>query len=132
MIPPPNYSSRLPPRSPFAPFAIASMAPTAEEEEAAGIGGGRGAAAVEALLGLVADVSALPDNRGPFRRMCCDLARRVKLLAPLFDELGDDADSLGPAEIRGLETLCASLLEAKDVLRFVNEGSKLYQVTAID
>ncbi|CAL9046409.1 U-box domain-containing protein 12-like isoform X1 [Musa acuminata AAA Group] len=104
------------------------MAPTAEEEEAAGIGGGHGAAAVEALLGLVADVSALPDNRGPFRRMCCDLARRVKLLAPLFDELGDDADSLGPAEIRGLETLCAALLEAKDVLRFVNEGSKLYQV----
>ncbi|WOK98357.1 U-box domain-containing protein 12 [Canna indica] len=102
------------------------MAPTAEEEEEPEIGGGT--AAVEALLEVVAEVSALPEPRGPLRRMYCDLARRVKLLAPLFDELRDDADSLHPSELRGLESLCAAVVEARDVLRSVNEGSKLYQV----
>lgn len=100
------------------------MAPTVEEEDAEVSGG----EAVDALLAVVSEVSALPEIRGPLSRMCCDLARRVKLLVPLFDELRDDPDSVGIAELRSLESLCAALVEAKDALRLVNEGSKIYQV----
>ncbi|XP_009415649.2 U-box domain-containing protein 12 [Musa acuminata AAA Group] len=110
------------------------MGPTAaqekeeEEEKETEMSGGAGGAVAETLLQVVAEVSALPESRGPLRQMCCDLARRVKLLAPLFDELRDDAVSLGPAELRGLESLYAALVGAKETLRSVNDGSRLYQV----
>ncbi|CAL9074171.1 unnamed protein product [Musa textilis] len=111
------------------------MGPTAaqeeeeeEKEKETEMSGGAGGAVAEALLQVVAEVSALPESRGPLRQMCYDLARRVKLLAPLFDELRDDAVSLGPAELRGLESLCAALVGAKETLRSVNDGSRLYQV----
>ncbi|KAG6491114.1 U-box domain-containing protein 12-like [Zingiber officinale] len=100
------------------------MAPTSEEEDAEVASG----EAVDALLAVVSEVSALPEIRGPLSRMCCDLARRVKLLLPLFDELRDDPDSIGLIELRSLESLCATIVEAKDALRLVNEGSKIYQV----
>lgn len=118
------------------PLLLSNMGPTAaqeeeEEEKETEMSGGAGGAVAEALLQVVAEVSALPESRGPLRQMCFDLARRVKLLAPLFDELRDDAVSLGPAELRGLKSLCASLVGAKETLRSVNDGSRLYQVTAI-
>ncbi|RWW41484.1 hypothetical protein BHE74_00053029 [Ensete ventricosum] len=124
------YSALTPSRD---PLLLSNMGPTAdqEEEKETEMGGGAGGAVAEALLQVVAEVSTLPESRGPLRQMCCDLARRVKLLAPLFDELRDDAGSLGPAELRGLESLCAALVGAKETLRSVNDGSRLYQVTAI-
>ncbi|XP_042384735.1 U-box domain-containing protein 12-like isoform X2 [Zingiber officinale] len=91
-------------------------------------GGVDGVAVVEALSGVVEEVTALPENRGPLRRMSFDLAQRVKLLAPLFDELRDDAGSIRPDELRGLESLRVALVEAKEILRLVNAGSRLYQV----
>ncbi|WOK94907.1 U-box domain-containing protein 12 [Canna indica] len=105
------------------------MGPTAAEEPGTGSGGG--ALVVEALIKVVADVSALPESRGPLRRMSCDLARRVKLMSPLFDELRDDAGALGSAVRRGLESLCTALAEAKEVLQSANAGSRLYQVARL-
>ncbi|XP_042378115.1 U-box domain-containing protein 12-like isoform X2 [Zingiber officinale] len=91
-------------------------------------GGVDGVAVVEALSGVVEEVTSLPENRGPLRRMSFDLTQRVKLLAPLFDELRDDAGSIRPDELRGLESLRVALVEAKEILRLVNAGSRLYQV----
>lgn len=111
----------------FDPFPLLSgyMGSTEESPE---IGGGDGVAVVEALSGVVEEVMALPENRGPLRRMSFDLGRRVKLLAPLFDELRDDAGSIRPDELRGLESLLVVLVEAKEMLQSVNAGSRLYQV----
>ncbi|KAG6515539.1 hypothetical protein ZIOFF_025964 [Zingiber officinale] len=91
-------------------------------------GGVDGVAVVEALSGVVEEVTSLPENRGPLRRMSFDLTQRVKLLAPLFDELRDDAGSIRPDELRGLESLRVALVEAKEILRLVNAGSRLYQI----
>jgi hypothetical protein len=66
---------------------------------------------------VAAEIAALPEPRGPMRRLCGDLARRIRLLAPLLqqDQLQDAvplADALGAA---------------RDLLRSVYDGSKIYQ-----
>ncbi|OAY75794.1 U-box domain-containing protein 12 [Ananas comosus] len=118
------------------------MDPTTDDEEAgiSGVGGGGGVrgessaaeAAVEAAARVVGELSGLPESRGPLRRLCGDLARRVKLLAPLLDELRDcaaaaAAGSLGEREVRSLAALRGALVSAKDLLRSVYDGSKIYQ-----
>ncbi|KAJ4978942.1 hypothetical protein NE237_009722 [Protea cynaroides] len=61
-----------------------------------------------------------------------NLARRVKLLSPLFEELKDNEASLGEEEVRALVSLKVALDSAKELLRLVNEGSKIYQALQSD
>ncbi|KAF3795902.1 U-box domain-containing protein 12 [Nymphaea thermarum] len=87
---------------------------------------------VESLASLVRDVSAMAENcRGPFRKQACDLARRVKLLGPLFDELREGEESGcagdGRIDVAGFVSLESALEKAKDLLRSTNESSKLFQ-----
>jgi hypothetical protein len=53
------------------------------------------------------------------RRLCGDLTRRIRLLAPLFQHLQDRGDALLLADALGA---------ARDLLRAVHDGSKIYQV----
>ncbi|KAG1359668.1 U-box domain-containing protein 12 [Cocos nucifera] len=104
------------------------MGPTNDEEEPETGGGLGGNAAVETVSRAVAEVAGLPESRGPLRRLCCDLSRRVKLLSPLFDELRDGGGgSLGEFQAQALVSLHGALVEAKELLVSVNDGSKLYQ-----
>lgn len=85
---------------------------------------------MESLSAVVSEISSLPEPRGPLRRACCDLARRVKLLSPLFDEIRDGIRD-GPVEgveIGAVPALFDALAAAKDLLLSVNRGSRLYQV----
>uniref|UniRef100_A0A5B6YR50 RING-type E3 ubiquitin transferase n=1 Tax=Davidia involucrata TaxID=16924 RepID=A0A5B6YR50_DAVIN len=59
--------------------------------------------------------------------MYSNLVRRVKLLNPLFEELKDSEEELGGDEVRGFESLRVALGSAKELIRSVNEGSKLFQ-----
>uniref|UniRef100_A0ACD6A429 Uncharacterized protein n=1 Tax=Avena sativa TaxID=4498 RepID=A0ACD6A429_AVESA len=68
---------------------------------------------------MAAEIAALPEPRGPLRRLCGDLARRVRLLAPLLD---DPSASASPA-------LADALRAARDLLHSVHHGSKIYQAT---
>ncbi|XP_010935715.1 U-box domain-containing protein 12 isoform X3 [Elaeis guineensis] len=112
------------------------MGPTTDGEKPENGSDRGGIGAVEAVSTAVAEIAGLPESRGPLRRLCCDLARRVKLLGPLFDELRDGGDgsgggggggSLGEFQARALASLHGALVEAKDLLVSVDDGSRLSQ-----
>ncbi|KAH7691970.1 Zinc finger RING/FYVE/PHD-type protein [Dioscorea alata] len=103
------------------------MSSTAAGEETEG---SQTTAAVELLSRTVMEISGLPEFRGPMRSSCYDLARRVRLLSPLFDELRDAVrdGSISGLDVSSLGSLVDALVSAKELLRSVCEGSKLYQV----
>lgn len=69
---------------------------------------------------VAAEIAALPEPRGPLRRLCGDLVRRVRLLAPLLDD---------PAAPSSSSPLADALRAARDLLQSVHHGSKIYQAT---
>lgn len=76
----------------------------------------------------MAEISGLPESRGPLRRLCGDLVRRVRLLSPLLDEIRDGAGDWLPDLVQCLGTVHDALVCAREVLRSVYDGSKIYQV----
>ncbi|KAF7811758.1 U-box domain-containing protein 14 [Senna tora] len=83
---------------------------------------------VDRLLGSIKDISGLPECRNVCKKVYGNLVRRVKLLSPLFEEIKDsDCESLGDEEIRSFEPLAIALDSALSLLKFVNQGSKLYR-----
>ncbi|KAA8539270.1 hypothetical protein F0562_025962 [Nyssa sinensis] len=79
------------------------------------------------LADAIRDISGLPECRSALKKMYSNLVRRVKLLSPLFEELKDGYEELGDDEVRGFESLLVALGSAKELLRSVNDGSKLFQ-----
>ncbi|KAJ3685813.1 hypothetical protein LUZ61_014977 [Rhynchospora tenuis] len=76
---------------------------------------------------VVAEISGLPESRGPLRRLCGDFIRRVRLLSPLLDEIRDGAGDGFPDLVECLDSVHDALVCARDVLRSVNDGSKIHQ-----
>ncbi|KAF5467074.1 hypothetical protein F2P56_016936 [Juglans regia] len=79
------------------------------------------------LADSVKAISELPECRNVCKKMHGNLVRRVKLLSPLFEELRDSEEELCEDEVKALELLRLALDSAKELLRSVNGGSKLYQ-----
>ncbi|GJN29969.1 hypothetical protein PR202_gb18239 [Eleusine coracana subsp. coracana] len=67
---------------------------------------------------VAAEIAALPEPRGPMRRLCGDLARRIRLLGPLLQQLQQQQQGA---------LLADALAAARDLLRSVQDGSKIYQ-----
>ncbi|XP_041990935.1 U-box domain-containing protein 13-like [Salvia splendens] len=84
------------------------------------------------LIDLVADISAIPDYRISVKRQYTNLARRLKLLIPMFEEIRDTRVPLPEDSIRALAALVTALASAKELLRFGSEGSKIYLVLERD
>lgn len=85
------------------------------------------------LAEIVKEVSSLPECKNTSRFMWSNLARRIKLLSPMFEELLDREErELDDGEVRALKSLWVALNSAKDLLLWVNEASKLYQATHSD
>ncbi|XP_043701096.1 U-box domain-containing protein 14-like isoform X2 [Telopea speciosissima] len=87
---------------------------------------------VDQLVELIREISEFPECRNTSKKMYNNLVRRVKLLSPLFEELQDNEASLGDEEIGALVSLKVALDSAKELLRWVNDGSKLYQALQSD
>ncbi|CAK9159662.1 unnamed protein product [Ilex paraguariensis] len=87
---------------------------------------------VSRLVELIKDISGLPDCRNVSKKWYNNLVRRVKLLSPLFDELKDSDEELSDDVVFGLDQLKIALIKAKDLLRSVNEGSKIFQALQMD
>lgn len=85
-------------------------------------------ALLESLADVVRQVAGLSECRSPLKRQYANLARRVKLLGPLFEELGDGEPAIGEADMGSYVCLKSSLEAALSLLRYVNEGSRLFQV----
>ncbi|KAG6432886.1 hypothetical protein SASPL_104476 [Salvia splendens] len=84
------------------------------------------------LIDLVADISSIPDYRISVKRQYTNLARRLKLLIPMFEEIRDTKEALPEDSIRALAALVTALASAKELLRFGSEGSKIYLVLERD
>ncbi|XP_057772169.1 U-box domain-containing protein 13 [Salvia miltiorrhiza] len=84
------------------------------------------------LIDLIGEISAFSDYRTTVKRQYTNLARRLKLLTPMFEEIRDSKEPLPEDSIRGLEALASALESAKELLRFGSEGSKIYLVLERD
>jgi len=76
----------------------------------------------------VKEISFFPECKNTSKKMYSNLTRRVKLLSPLFEELIDREEQLSFDLVHAFETLLAALVSAKELLKWVEETSKLYQV----
>lgn len=89
-------------------------------------------ALVSQLAVAIKEISGSPECQNSSKKMYNNLVRRVKLLSPLFEELNDSEEELGLEEVRGLESLKVALDSAREILRSINEGSKLFQALQRD
>lgn len=80
------------------------------------------------LIDVVGEISAFSDYRTTVKRQYTNLARRLKLLTPLFEEIRDSKEPIPDDSIRALAELVSALESAKELLRFGSEGSKIYLV----
>ncbi|KAK4408572.1 UNVERIFIED_CONTAM: U-box domain-containing protein 13 [Sesamum angustifolium] len=80
------------------------------------------------LIDIVSEISAISEYRSTVKKQYTNLARRLKLLTPMFEEIRDSKDPLPEDSIRALASLASALESAKELLRFGSEGSKIYLV----
>ncbi|CAA0816855.1 U-box domain-containing protein 13 [Striga hermonthica] len=86
------------------------------------------AALARRLIDAVSEISSISDYRSSVKKQYTNLARRLKLLTPMFEEIRDSKDTLPEDSVRALDSLAGALESAKELLRFGNEGSKIYLV----
>ncbi|GAV77194.1 Arm domain-containing protein/U-box domain-containing protein/KAP domain-containing protein [Cephalotus follicularis] len=84
------------------------------------------------LVESVKEISGLPECKNVCKKLHGNLARRIKLLSPLFEELREGYEELSEEAIKGFELLTIALDSAVVLLKSTNEGSKLYQALQRD
>ncbi|CAD5170114.1 unnamed protein product [Musa acuminata subsp. malaccensis] len=102
------------------------------ENEAAVLAAAAAGSVVESLMAAVEEIAAISDYRNAYKKQFCNLSRRIKLLAPMFEELKESKDPIPPRAVRALEKLNGALDSAKDLLRLGSEGSKIFLVLERD
>lgn len=78
------------------------------------------------LIDLVNDVALISDYRYAVRKQYCNLARRLKLLIPMFEEMRDMKQALPDNTVGALVSLKKAMESTKELLRLGTEGSKIY------
>ncbi|CAL5352976.1 unnamed protein product [Camellia sinensis] len=89
-------------------------------------------ALVKSLIDIVNDISAKSDYRYVVKRQYCNLARRLKMLIPMFEEILDNKEPVPEESFEALKSLKEALESTREFLRFGNEGSKIYLVLERD
>ncbi|KAL3620630.1 U-box domain-containing protein 13 [Castilleja foliolosa] len=84
------------------------------------------AALARKSIDTLSEISAISDYRSSVKKQYTNLARRLKLLTPMFEEIRDSKDPLPEDSIQALTSFATSLYSAKELLRFGSEGSKIY------
>ncbi|XP_010253199.1 PREDICTED: U-box domain-containing protein 13-like [Nelumbo nucifera] len=83
---------------------------------------------VQKLIDIVNEISAISDYRWAIKKQYCNLARRLKLLTPMFEEIKESKDPIPDENVKALISLKEALESAKEMLRFGGEGSKVFLV----
>ncbi|KAG6523184.1 protein spotted leaf 11-like [Zingiber officinale] len=91
-----------------------------------------GEAVVRRLAMTAEEIAAISDFRNAYRKPLCSLARRIRLLEPMFHELADGRDPIPESAARALAELEKSLTAAKDLLWHGSVGSKIFVVLERD
>ncbi|KAL3324723.1 hypothetical protein AABB24_038698 [Solanum stoloniferum] len=84
------------------------------------------------LIEIVNDISNLSDYKISVKKQFCNLARRLKLLTPMFEEIRDSKEKLPVESMKSLISLKETLESAKELLKFGSEGSKIYLVLEME
>uniref|UniRef100_A0A1J3CJ85 RING-type E3 ubiquitin transferase n=1 Tax=Noccaea caerulescens TaxID=107243 RepID=A0A1J3CJ85_NOCCA len=85
-------------------------------------------AAAQSLIDVVNEISAISDYRISVKKLCSNLARRLKLLVPMFEEIRESNEPINEDTMGTLVSLKEAMSSAKDYLKFCSEGSKIYLV----
>ncbi|KAG9129640.1 hypothetical protein Leryth_014481 [Lithospermum erythrorhizon] len=83
---------------------------------------------VEKLIESVNSISSISEYRGSVKKLYCNLARRLKLLTPMFEEIRDNKQLIPYDSLEALNLLKIALDSAKELLKFGSDGSKIYLV----
>ncbi|KAK9122676.1 hypothetical protein Sjap_012278 [Stephania japonica] len=86
------------------------------------------AAMAQSLIDAVNEISAITEYRVSIKKQYCSLARRLKLLTPMFEELRESREPVSEEVVKSMVDLKEALESAKELLRFGSEGSKIYLV----
>ncbi|XP_014494078.1 U-box domain-containing protein 13 [Vigna radiata var. radiata] len=84
------------------------------------------------VIELVNEIASISDYRPPVKKQYCNLARRLKLLIPMFEEIRDMKDQIPEDTSKAVLAFKEALESARELLRFGSEGSKLYLVLERD
>ena len=80
------------------------------------------------LIEKINEISSISDYRSPVKKQYCNLARRLKLLTPMFDEMKESEQKLTDDVIKNLVDFDEALNQTVDLLRFGSRCSKIYLV----
>ncbi|XP_010521828.1 PREDICTED: U-box domain-containing protein 12 [Tarenaya hassleriana] len=86
----------------------------------------------QSLVDLLNEIASISDFRAPAKKQCSNLARRLKLLLPMFEEIRDGKDAISDEAVKAMGSLKEALVPAKELLMFGSEGSKIYLVLERD
>ncbi|KAG6499886.1 hypothetical protein ZIOFF_039697 [Zingiber officinale] len=81
---------------------------------------------VERLAEAVENIVRISDFRKAYKKQFCNLSRRIKLLAPMFEELKESKETISELVLSSMEKLVPALDSAKDLLRLGSSGSKIF------
>ncbi|CAM6101851.1 unnamed protein product [Calypogeia fissa] len=83
---------------------------------------------VQGLVDLVLELTAIGDAVRSYRKDCSNLTRRIKVLAPLFEELRETGCSLPAAAVSPFRAIHTALCSAKDLLQECRDGSQFVMI----
>ncbi|XP_019454065.1 PREDICTED: U-box domain-containing protein 13-like isoform X2 [Lupinus angustifolius] len=88
---------------------------------------------VQSLIESVNEIAAISDYKPMVKKQYCNLARRLKLLTPMFEEIRElNKEGIPLDTLKPLLAFKEALQSAKELLRFGSEGSKIYMVLEMD
>ncbi|KAF8396779.1 hypothetical protein HHK36_018411 [Tetracentron sinense] len=80
------------------------------------------------LIDIVNEISGISDYRFAIKKQYCNLARRLKLLTPMFEEFKESKEPIPEETVKALILLKEALESARELLRFGSDGSKIFLV----
>ncbi|KAG2312004.1 hypothetical protein Bca4012_026529 [Brassica carinata] len=82
----------------------------------------------QSLIDVVNEISSVSEYRTTVKKLCSNLARRLKLLVPMFEEIRESNEPINEDMLKTLVSLKEAMSSAKDYLKFCSQGSKIYLV----
>lgn len=84
---------------------------------------------IQSLIDIANTIGLKGDYIKSHKKECASLTRRVKLLAPLFEELRESRQRISYQAFTALQGLEEALQSVNSLLQMCHDGSKLYLVS---